>query len=147
MEGPIYLLLFLPDSDIWTPEEKESFEKAFHTYGKDFHLIQKQVQSKAVAQCVEYYYTWKKEHKLAKSLAQVSGKKIKTRPEGGETGRRGQNLLASLGGTALPGSHCPVHWKGAADAAQALIIKHQNIKTSVILAALVEILQMFRDLL
>lgn len=44
MEASIDLLLFLPDSDKWTPEEKESFEKAFHTYGKDFHLIQKQVK-------------------------------------------------------------------------------------------------------
>ncbi|XP_068858334.1 zinc finger protein 541-like [Aphelocoma coerulescens] len=58
------------DSDRWTPEEKESFEKAFHTYGKDFHLIQKQIQSKTVAQCVEYYYSWKKEHKLASTVAQ-----------------------------------------------------------------------------
>ncbi|XP_031953291.1 zinc finger protein 541-like isoform X2 [Corvus moneduloides] len=58
------------DIDRWTPEEKESFQKAFHTYGKDFHLIQKQIQSKTVAQCVEYYYSWKKEHKLASTLAQ-----------------------------------------------------------------------------
>ncbi|XP_064282347.1 zinc finger protein 541-like [Passer domesticus] len=54
-------------SDRWTPEEKEAFQKAFHTYGKDFHLIQKQIPSKTVAQCVEYYYCWKKEQKLASS--------------------------------------------------------------------------------
>ncbi|XP_056370699.1 zinc finger protein 541-like isoform X2 [Oenanthe melanoleuca] len=59
------------DSVKWTPEEKESFQKAFHTYGKDFHLIQKQIPSKTVAQCVEYYYSWKKEHKLAHTLAQA----------------------------------------------------------------------------
>ncbi|KAF4803037.1 hypothetical protein TURU_020051 [Turdus rufiventris] len=81
------------DSDRWTPEEKESFEKALHTYGKNFHLIQKQIQSKTVAQCVEYYYSWKKGQKLARTLAQVSGKKIKIRREGHETGRRGENLL------------------------------------------------------
>ncbi|XP_064278718.1 zinc finger protein 541-like [Passer domesticus] len=58
-------------SDRWTPEEKEALQKAFHTYGKDFHLIQKQIPSKTVAQCVEYYYCWKKEQKLASStLAQ-----------------------------------------------------------------------------
>ncbi|XP_068031973.1 zinc finger protein 541-like isoform X2 [Anomalospiza imberbis] len=82
-------------SDTWTPEEKESFQKAFHTYGKDFHLIQKQIQSKTVAQCVEYYYSWKKEHKPASALAQVSGNEIQTCQEGQETGRRGQNLLVS----------------------------------------------------
>lgn len=63
---------------------------------ESFFFSSQQIQSKTVAQCVDYYYTWKKEYKLAKSLAQVSGKKIKTSPEGGETGRRGPNLLASL---------------------------------------------------
>ncbi|XP_064288014.1 REST corepressor 2-like isoform X1 [Passer domesticus] len=83
-------------SDRWTPEEKEAFQKAFHTYGKDFHLIQKQIPSKTVAQCVEYYYCWKKEQKLASStLAHVSGKKIQTCQQGQETGRRGQTLLSS----------------------------------------------------
>ncbi|XP_023803057.1 zinc finger protein 541-like isoform X1 [Cyanistes caeruleus] len=80
------------DSDKWTPEEKESFEKAFHTYGKDFHLIQKQIQSKTVAQCVDYYYTWKKEYKLAKSLAQTVSEPKRSqsppRKENGETGKR-----------------------------------------------------------
>ncbi|TRZ05268.1 hypothetical protein HGM15179_021839, partial [Zosterops borbonicus] len=55
--------------DRWTPEEKESFQKAFHTYGKDFHLIQKQIQTKTVAQCVEYYYSWKKQQKPASTPA------------------------------------------------------------------------------
>lgn len=40
---------FLPGSDLWTAEEKESFEKAFQTYGKDFHLIQKQVSQSSYA--------------------------------------------------------------------------------------------------
>lgn len=41
---PFTYCSLLPGSDRWTPEEKESFQKAFHTYGKDFHLIQKQVK-------------------------------------------------------------------------------------------------------
>lgn len=60
-----------------------------------FFLSSQQIQSKTVAQCVEYYYSWKKEHKLASTLAQVSGKKIKTCQEGEKTGKRGQNLLGS----------------------------------------------------
>ncbi|RMB89609.1 hypothetical protein DUI87_33998 [Hirundo rustica rustica] len=81
------------DSDRWTPEEKESFEKALHSYGKDFHLIQKQIQSKTVAQCVEYYYcSWKKERKLASAAAQSVGKaersKSPGRKENGERGKR-----------------------------------------------------------
>lgn len=60
-----------------------------------FFFSSLQIQSKTVAQCVEYYYSCKKEHKLANALAQVSGKKINSCREGPETGRRGQNLPAS----------------------------------------------------
>ncbi|KAJ7399682.1 zinc finger protein 541-like [Pitangus sulphuratus] len=59
-------------SDTWTPTEKESFQTAFHTYGKNFHLIQKKIQSKTVAQCVEYYYSWKKERRNPPPPAQGS---------------------------------------------------------------------------
>nr|XP_016846143.1 PREDICTED: transcriptional-regulating factor 1 isoform X2 [Anolis carolinensis] len=47
-------------SDQWTPAEKKLFNKALSMYSKDFILVQKMVKSKTVAQCVEYYYTWKK---------------------------------------------------------------------------------------
>ncbi|KAM3851742.1 transcriptional-regulating factor 1 isoform 4-T7 [Vipera latastei] len=47
-------------SDQWTPFERKLFSKALATYGKDFIFVQKMVKSKTVAQCVEYYYTWKK---------------------------------------------------------------------------------------
>ncbi|XP_070590625.1 transcriptional-regulating factor 1 isoform X8 [Erythrolamprus reginae] len=47
-------------SDQWTIFERKLFSKALATYGKDFIFVQKMVKSKTVAQCVEYYYTWKK---------------------------------------------------------------------------------------
>uniref|UniRef100_A0A8C5K8E9 Zinc finger protein 541 n=1 Tax=Jaculus jaculus TaxID=51337 RepID=A0A8C5K8E9_JACJA len=47
-------------SDIWTPMEKRLFKKAFCAHKKDFYLIHKTIQTKSVAQCVEYYYIWKK---------------------------------------------------------------------------------------
>ncbi|XP_072822865.1 zinc finger protein 541 isoform X1 [Vicugna pacos] len=47
-------------SDIWTPVEKRLFKKAFCAHKKDFYLIHKTIQTKTVAQCVEYYYIWKK---------------------------------------------------------------------------------------
>ncbi|XP_077194200.1 transcriptional-regulating factor 1 isoform X2 [Paroedura picta] len=47
-------------SDKWTPLERKLFNKALSTYSKDFILVQKMIKSKTVAQCVEYYYTWKK---------------------------------------------------------------------------------------
>lgn len=45
----------------WTEEECRSFEHALMLHGKDFHLIQKdKVRSRTVAECVAFYYMWKK---------------------------------------------------------------------------------------
>ncbi|NWR53706.1 MIER3 protein, partial [Regulus satrapa] len=45
----------------WTEEECRSFENALLMYGKDFHLIQKnKVRTRTVAECVAFYYMWKK---------------------------------------------------------------------------------------
>nr|XP_056704702.1 mesoderm induction early response protein 3 isoform X1 [Euleptes europaea] len=45
----------------WTEEECRNFEHALLMYGKDFHLIQKnKVRSRTVAECVAFYYMWKK---------------------------------------------------------------------------------------
>ncbi|XP_054253192.1 mesoderm induction early response protein 3-like isoform X2 [Indicator indicator] len=45
----------------WTEEECRSFEHALMIYGKDFHLIQKnKVRTRTVAECVAFYYMWKK---------------------------------------------------------------------------------------
>ncbi|KAK1154474.1 zinc finger protein 541 isoform X1, partial [Acipenser oxyrinchus oxyrinchus] len=51
-------------SDHWTPEERNLFQKALSEHGKDFHCIQRELQCKTVAQCVEYYYTMKKHKKF-----------------------------------------------------------------------------------
>ncbi|MGH0173034.1 UNVERIFIED_CONTAM: hypothetical protein FKN15_064439 [Acipenser sinensis] len=53
-------------SDKWAPLEKKQFNKALATHNKDFFLVQKTVKTKTVAQCVEYYYTWKKKLRLGK---------------------------------------------------------------------------------
>nr|XP_044994858.1 mesoderm induction early response protein 3 isoform X3 [Jaculus jaculus] len=45
----------------WTEEECRGFEHALMLYGKDFHLIQKnKVRTRTVAECVAFYYMWKK---------------------------------------------------------------------------------------
>ncbi|XP_040399204.1 mesoderm induction early response protein 3-like isoform X5 [Cygnus olor] len=45
----------------WTEEECRSFEHALLIYGKDFHLIRKnKVRTRTVAECVAFYYIWKK---------------------------------------------------------------------------------------
>ncbi|KAM6372443.1 zinc finger protein 541 [Pluvialis apricaria] len=63
--------------DSWTPLEERLFKEAFSVHKKDFHLIQKKIQTKTVSQCVEYYYTWKKRIGFVGSQAQVKEKKLK----------------------------------------------------------------------
>ncbi|XP_029114583.1 transcriptional-regulating factor 1 isoform X2 [Scleropages formosus] len=53
-------------SDKWTTLEKKQLTKALMIHNKDFFLVQKMVKTKTVAQCVEYYYTWKKRLCLGK---------------------------------------------------------------------------------
>ncbi|XP_035169771.1 zinc finger protein 541-like, partial [Oxyura jamaicensis] len=62
-------------SDSWTPAERQLFKKAFGAHRKDFHLIQRKVQTKSVAQCVEYYYIWKKKLRFDPGRAPVADKK------------------------------------------------------------------------
>ncbi|KAL7374420.1 hypothetical protein ABVT39_000308 [Epinephelus coioides] len=47
-------------SDCWTDSEKSLFTAAMGTFGKDFSLIQKMVETKTMCQCVEFYYLSKK---------------------------------------------------------------------------------------
>ncbi|XP_029281405.1 mitotic deacetylase associated SANT domain protein a isoform X2 [Cottoperca gobio] len=54
-------------SDGWTAEEKRYFNKGISAYRKDFFMVQKLVQSKTVHQCVEFYYTYKKQVKIGRS--------------------------------------------------------------------------------
>ncbi|XP_076987434.1 zinc finger protein 541 isoform X2 [Tamandua tetradactyla] len=71
-------------SDIWTPMEKRLFKKAFCAHKKDFYLIQKTIQTKTVAQCVEYYYIRKKVIKFDCSRAPGLEKRAKTEPDEAE---------------------------------------------------------------
>ncbi|XP_007941228.1 zinc finger protein 541 [Orycteropus afer afer] len=71
-------------SDIWTPMEKRLFKKAFCVHKKDFYLIHKTIQTKTVAQCVEYYYIWKKMIKFDGGRAPGLEKRVKREPEEGE---------------------------------------------------------------
>uniref|UniRef100_A0A9J7X8J5 Mitotic deacetylase associated SANT domain protein b n=2 Tax=Cyprinus carpio TaxID=7962 RepID=A0A9J7X8J5_CYPCA len=54
-------------SDSWTPEERRLFNKGISAYKKDFFMVQKLVSSKTVAQCVEFYYTYKKQVKIGRN--------------------------------------------------------------------------------
>uniref|UniRef100_A0A096MCI5 Mitotic deacetylase associated SANT domain protein a n=1 Tax=Poecilia formosa TaxID=48698 RepID=A0A096MCI5_POEFO len=54
-------------SDNWTAEEKCYFNKGISAYRKDFFLVQKLVRTKTVAQCVEFYYSYKKQVKVGRN--------------------------------------------------------------------------------
>ncbi|XP_030215603.1 mesoderm induction early response protein 3 isoform X3 [Gadus morhua] len=55
----------MDESPPWTEEECRSFEHALQMYDKNFHLIQKhKVPTRSVAQCVAFYYMWKKSERF-----------------------------------------------------------------------------------
>uniref|UniRef100_A0A7N6BRL3 ELM2 and Myb/SANT-like domain containing 1b n=1 Tax=Anabas testudineus TaxID=64144 RepID=A0A7N6BRL3_ANATE len=54
-------------SDGWTAAERRQFNKGIAAYKKDFFMVQKQVITKTVAQCVEFYYTYKKHVKIGRN--------------------------------------------------------------------------------
>ncbi|XP_056101554.1 mitotic deacetylase-associated SANT domain protein isoform X1 [Rhinichthys klamathensis goyatoka] len=60
-------------SDSWTPEERRIFNKGIAAYKKDFFMVQKMVSSKTVAQCVEFYYTYKKQVKIGRNGTLIYG--------------------------------------------------------------------------
>ncbi|XP_029316157.1 LOW QUALITY PROTEIN: ELM2 and SANT domain-containing protein 1 [Cottoperca gobio] len=60
-------------SDSWTAAERRQFNKGITAYKKDFFMVQKQVITKSVAQCVEFYYTYKKHVKIGRSGMLIYG--------------------------------------------------------------------------
>lgn len=44
----------------WSPYEIAVFEAAVGHYGKDFHTVQKEIQSKSCREVIDFYYIWKK---------------------------------------------------------------------------------------
>ncbi|KAM3861056.1 mitotic deacetylase associated SANT domain protein a [Diretmus argenteus] len=54
-------------SDRWTASEKRYFNKGISAYRKDFFMVQQLVRTKTVAQCVEFYYTYKKKVKIGRN--------------------------------------------------------------------------------
>ncbi|XP_068107331.1 mesoderm induction early response protein 3 isoform X2 [Hyperolius riggenbachi] len=61
----------------WTEEECRNFEHALLVLGKDFHRIQKtKVRTRTVAECVAFYYIWKKSERYDEFAQQTRfGKK------------------------------------------------------------------------
>ncbi|KAI2664324.1 hypothetical protein H4Q32_002500 [Labeo rohita] len=61
-------------SDHWTVQEMKVFKKALIDHDKDFQQIHNVLQTKSVAQCVEYYYNMKKLKKF-KQCVRATNKK------------------------------------------------------------------------
>ncbi|KAJ7990845.1 hypothetical protein DPEC_G00291140 [Dallia pectoralis] len=60
-------------SDNWTSVERRDFNKGIAEYKKDFFKVQKLVGTKTVAQCVEFYYSYKKQVKIGRNGALIYG--------------------------------------------------------------------------
>ncbi|XP_051578525.1 mitotic deacetylase-associated SANT domain protein-like [Myxocyprinus asiaticus] len=69
-------------SDSWTADERRCFNKGIAAYKKDFFMVQKLVSSKTVAQCVEFYYTYKKQVKIGRNgtLTYGEAELLETKP-------------------------------------------------------------------
>ncbi|XP_016333733.1 zinc finger protein 541-like [Sinocyclocheilus anshuiensis] len=61
-------------SDHWTVQEIKVFKKALVDHDKDFQQIHNVLQTKSIAQCVEYYYNMKKLKKF-KQCVRATNKK------------------------------------------------------------------------
>uniref|UniRef100_A0A8C0BHR2 Mitotic deacetylase associated SANT domain protein n=1 Tax=Buteo japonicus TaxID=224669 RepID=A0A8C0BHR2_9AVES len=64
---------FPTGSDKWKVAEKKLFNKGIAIYKKDFFLVQKLIKTKTVAQCVEFYYTYKKQVKIGRNGTLIFG--------------------------------------------------------------------------
>ncbi|RWS24548.1 mesoderm induction early response protein 1-like protein [Leptotrombidium deliense] len=67
----------------WSEEECRNFEDGLKTYGKDFHIIQKnKVRTRSVSEIVQFYYLWKKteRHDAFASKWRIEKKKYSLHP-------------------------------------------------------------------
>ncbi|GFN99095.1 transcriptional-regulating factor 1 [Plakobranchus ocellatus] len=51
---------FNDETDSWNASEMERFCKSLLVYDKDFFKVAKDVSTKSVKQCIQFYYVWKK---------------------------------------------------------------------------------------
>ncbi|XP_030299686.1 ELM2 and SANT domain-containing protein 1 isoform X1 [Sparus aurata] len=82
-------------SDNWTAAERRQFNKGIAAYKKDFFMVQKQVITKSVAQCVEFYYTHKKHVKIGRNGTLIYGEAepLESRTTEEETDHKGSHRL------------------------------------------------------
>ncbi|XP_074547997.1 uncharacterized protein mideasb [Halichoeres trimaculatus] len=82
-------------SDSWSAAERRQFNKGITAYKKDFFMVQKQVMTKSVAQCVEFYYTYKKHVKIGRNGTLMYGEAepVESRTTEEETDHKGSHRL------------------------------------------------------
>ncbi|TKS86933.1 ELM2 and SANT domain-containing protein 1 MIDEAS [Collichthys lucidus] len=99
-------------SDSWTAAERRQFNKGITAYKKDFFMVQKQVATKSVAQCVEFYYTYKKHVKIGRNgtLTYGEAEPLESRTTEEETDHKGSHRLEPQ-----PQEEDSRKWEGSAD--------------------------------
>ncbi|XP_074516661.1 mitotic deacetylase-associated SANT domain protein [Sebastes fasciatus] len=82
-------------SDSWTAAERRQFNKGITAHKKDFFMVQKQVTTKSVAQCVEFYYTYKKHVKIGRNglLMYGEAEPLESKTTEEETDHKGSHRL------------------------------------------------------
>lgn len=61
-------LLSQSGQNFWTQSERELFEELIMLHGKNFLNLSRNIRSKSVKECVEFYYLWKKRPSSRSSL-------------------------------------------------------------------------------
>jgi hypothetical protein len=57
---PFFACFLFFSVEKWSPYEIALFEACITLNGKNFHKIQKYIQTKTVKEIIEFYYEWKK---------------------------------------------------------------------------------------
>ncbi|KAK2826527.1 hypothetical protein Q5P01_020741 [Channa striata] len=101
-------------SDSWTAAERRQFNKGITAYKKDFFMVQKQVTTKTVAQCVEFYYSYKKHVKIGRNSTLLFGEAepLESRTTEEEMDHKGSHRLEP------PREEDSRKWEGSADRKQ-----------------------------
>ncbi|XP_061651350.1 mitotic deacetylase-associated SANT domain protein [Phyllopteryx taeniolatus] len=97
----------------WSAVERRQFNKGMATCKKDFFMVQKQVSTKTVAQCVEFYYSYKKHVKVGRNGTLIYGEA--TPPDGGTAEEETNANKASLRLQQQQREEDSRKWEGSAD--------------------------------
>ncbi|XP_041771781.1 REST corepressor 1-like [Anopheles merus] len=122
---------YIVHHETWAEEQRALFAKAYHLYGKNFHLYHRILPNKSLYSIVQYYYKWKNDPSAPRIKSKVFKKKrcafsalgrgsgllpstSRAGMHGDGAGTSGGNIPNGETG-AIPSTNDPVHVEGEED--------------------------------